>query len=157
MKVRSTSIPGIAIGAAGVMATATFIPVANGETCALSVGSMPVDSVVFATNWRQDGHRGTGDVLANNSMSFPINEEWSEEKHKTELRKLILKKATSKAGLSVKDAGRLAALQRMRRDSMPLATSYETFMRERERLAELKRLTDALIEYERKYGCPQNG
>ena len=99
----------------------------------------------------------TGDTLANNSLSFPINEEWSEEKHKTELRKLILKKATSKAGLSVKDASRLAALQRMRRDSMPLATSYETFMRERERLAELKRLTDALIEYERKYGCPRNG
>ena len=156
MTSRSTSMPRIAVGA-GVMAAAALIPVADKGAFVSSVGSMAADNAACATNWKRGGLEAAGDTIVGSSLSFPVEEEWSEEKHKTELRKLIVKKATSKTGLSTKDASRLAMLQRMRRESMPLATSYETFIRERERLAELKRLTDALMEYERKYGHASNG
>lgn len=148
---RSTSIPGIAIGA-GVIAAATFIPASDRGTCSSSADKLIADQAVFATSWRRSEIDSPGESVTKDSLSFPVDEEWSEKKHKPELQKLVVKKATSKVGLTGKESRRLAVLQRMRRDAMPLATSYETFIRERERLAELKRLTDALMEYERKYG-----
>jgi len=58
--------------------------------------------------------------------------------------------------LSKGEAARLAALQQMRRETLPMATSYEEFIRERERLDELVRITEALEAYERKYGSAAN-
>ena len=148
---RSTSIPGIAIGA-GVIAAAAIIPASDGAVCSSSANDLVTDQRVFASNWGRGELKSSAESITKNSLSFPVDEEWEDEKHKPELQKLVVKKATSKVGLTEKEAVRLVVLQRMRRDAMPLPTSYETFIRERERLAELKRLTDALMEYERKYG-----
>ena len=158
MTPRSISIPRIAIGTS-VIAASTLVHAANGETCVSSIETIVQDQTVVASY----SHRYDHDideqevVLEGNSLTFPVEEEWSEEKHKPELKRLIVKKASSKSGLSSREEKRLAELQRMRRDSIPFSTSYETFIRERERLAELKKLTDALIAYERKYGRVSNG
>jgi len=148
---RSTSISGIAIGA-GVIAAATLIPASESAASASSANKLTADQTAFASSWKRGDVEASGESNTKDLLSFPLCEEWSEETHKPELQKLVVKKATSKAGLTGKETSRLIELQRMRRDKMPLATSYETFIRERERLAELKRLTDALMEYERKYG-----
>ena len=153
---RSTSMPRIAIGA-GVVAAATLIHAADKGASASSVGNVVADHVAFATSWRGSNLGSAEDAVADNSLHFPVDEEWSQEKHMPELRKLIVKDATSKAGLSAQDARRLAVLQRMRREALPLAMSYESFMRESERIADLKRLTDALMAYEHKYGHASNG
>ena len=147
---RSTSAPKIAVGA-GLLAAALGSFTVDG-TASANRTSM-TDLAESTVPWQ-----GTFDSSAKavqsvkSTLSFPVAEEWSDERHMVELRAIIVKKATSKSGLAAKDAKRLETLQRMRRESLPLAISYDEFIRERERTAELMRLTDALLEYERKYG-----
>lgn len=147
---RTTAVPKIAVGA-GLLA-ATFGPFTLDGTASSNKSTM-TDLAGSITPWQGTISPSTKDVQsAKSTLSFPINEEWSNERHLGELRSLVVKKATSKSGLSAKDIKRLELLQRMRRESLPLAMSYDEFIRERERNAELMRLTDALLEYERKYG-----
>ena len=153
---RATSMPQIAVKA-GVMAAFAFGPVAGKETLASSRDNATIGVSASATNWRGRDLASPDGSCAGATLSFPVAEEWSEEKHSMELRKLIVKRATSKSGLSSKDATRLADLQRMRRESLPLAVPYEEFIRERERNAELLRLTNELLAYARKYGTGANG
>lgn len=147
---RTTAVPKIAVGA-GLLAASLGSFTLDGT--ASSNRSAMTDLAGSITSWQGTISPSTKDVQsAKSTLSFPINEEWSNERHLGELRSLVVKKATSKSGLSAKDIKRLEVLQRMRRESLPLATSYDEFIRERERNAELKRLTDALFEYECKYG-----
>ncbi|MBO7687530.1 MAG: hypothetical protein J6V72_14150 [Kiritimatiellae bacterium] len=147
---RSTSTPKIAVGA-GLLAAALGSFTVDGT--ASSNGASMTDLAQSTTPWEGVGNPSTKDVqVVKSTLSFPIDEEWSDERHMAELRSLVVKKATSKSGFSAKDAKRLEVLQRMRRESLPLAMSYDEFIRERERNAQLMRLTDALLEYERKYG-----
>lgn len=90
------------------------------------------------------------------SLQADISEDWSEEKHGPELRKLILKKAKACGKISKADAARLSKLQNMRRETLPLAMSYEEFIREYNRKIELQALIDALAEYKRKYETQVN-
>ena len=146
---RSTSVPKIAVRA-GLLASALGSFTVEGS--ASSNGSSVTDSAKSTMPWQGVVNPSTKDLQAvRSTISFPINEEWSDERHMVELRALVVKKATSKFGLSDKDAKRLEVLQRMRRESLPLAISYDEFIRERERNAELMRLTDALLEYEQRY------
>lgn len=147
---RSTSTPKIAVGA-GLLAAALGSFTVGGT--ASSNGSSRTDHAQSSTPWEVAVNPSAKDALVvKSTLSFPIDEEWSDERHMVEFRSLVVKKATSRSGLSAKDAKRLEVLQRMRRESLPLAMSYDEFIRERERNAELTRLTDALLEYERKYG-----
>ena len=147
---RTTAAPKIAVGA-GLLAASLGSFTLDGA--ASSNRSAMMDLMGVATHWQGTVSPSTKDVQsAKSTLSFPISEEWSNERHLGELRSLVVKKATSKSGLSAKEAKRLEVLQRMRRESLPLAMSYDEFIRERERNAELMRLTDALLEYERKYG-----
>lgn len=147
---KTTAAPKIAVGA-GLLAATLGSFTLDGATSSNKSAMMDLLGVV--TPWQGTVSSPTKDVQSvNSTLSFPINEEWSNERHLGELRSLVVKKATSKSGLSAKDAKRLEVLQRMRRESLPLAMSYDEFIRERERNAELMRLTDALLEYERKYG-----
>lgn len=90
-------------------------------------------------------------------LSYPIQEEWTEEIHKPELNLLIVKKATAPKKFTNADSRRLDQLQRMRRENLPPAMSYEQFIYEQERKEELSRLVDALMGYEQKYGTLSNG
>lgn len=90
------------------------------------------------------------------SLQADISETWSEEKHGPELRKLIVKKAKFCGKISKEDSDRLSKLQNMRRENLPLAMSYEEFIREYNRKIELQALMDALAEYKSKYEIPVN-
>lgn len=85
------------------------------------------------------------------TLRSQIPETWNESKHGPELHKLIVKHAVEGENLPHEDRVRLRTLQAMRRETLPMATSYAEFMRERERLADLQRLTEQLAEYVRKY------
>lgn len=147
---RTTAVPKIAVGA-GLLAASLGSFTLDGT--ASSNRSAMTDLAGATTPWQGTVSTSTKDVqTVKSTLSFPVNEEWSNERHLGELRSLVVKKATAKSGLSTKDEKRLEVLQRMRRDSLPLAMSYDEFIRERERNAELMRLTDALLEFERKYG-----
>lgn len=147
---RTTAAPKIAVGAGLLAATLGSFTL---DGTATSNRSAITDLAGSSTPWQGTVSPSTKDVQSvKSTLSFPINEEWSNERHLGELRTLVVKKATSKSGLSAKNEKRLEVLQRMRRESLPLAMSYDEFICERERNAELMRLTDALLEYERKYG-----
>ena len=147
---RSTAVPKIAVGAGLLAATLGTFPL---DGTASSNRSAKTDLAESTTPWQGTVSPSTKDVQSvKSTLSFPIDEEWADERHLAELRSLVVKKATSKSGLSAKDEKRLRVLQRMRRESLPLAMSYDEFIRERERNAELMRLTNALLEYEHKYG-----
>ena len=147
---RSTSVPKIAVGA-GLLAAALGSFTVEGSASSNN-GSSVMDSAQSTMPWQGVVNPSSKDIQAvKSTISFPINEEWSDERHMVELRSLVVKKATSKVGLSDNDAKRLELLKRMRRESLPLAISYDEFIRERKRNAELMRLTDALLEYEQKY------
>ena len=85
------------------------------------------------------------------ALRAQIPEAWNESKHGPELHKLIVKNAVKGEKLSAADRARLQTLQAMRRETLPTATSYESFIRERDRLAALQNLTDQFDEYVRKY------
>lgn len=147
---KSTSVPKIA-ASAGLLAATVGPFTANGAVTYNK--AILTDIATSTTSWHGAFDSSTKDAQTNNGiLSFVIDEEWSDRRHMSELRSLVVKKATSKSGLSAKDARRLETLQRMRRESLPPSMSYEEFMRERERRAELTRLTDALLAYEQKYG-----
>lgn len=147
---RTTAVPKIAVGAGLLAATLGAFTL---DGTASSNRPAMMDLAGSTTPWQGTVRPSTKDVQAvKSTLSFPINEEWSDERHLGELRTLVVKKATSKSGLSAKDVKRLEVLQRMRRESLPLAMSYDEFIREREQNAALMRLTDALLEFERKYG-----
>lgn len=85
------------------------------------------------------------------SLRAQIPESWKESKHGPELHRLIVKHAVEGENLPHEDRVRLRTLQAMRRATLPMATSYAEFMRERERLADLQKLAEQLAEYVRKY------
>ena len=89
------------------------------------------------------------DLIAAQRARLP--ERWDAAKHGPELRKLIVKYAVEGENLSAKNRARLQTLQAMRRETLPCVHSYEEFKRERDRLAELRRLTDQFAEYKRKF------
>ena len=89
------------------------------------------------------------DLIAAQRSQLP--ERWDAAKHGPELRKLIVKYAVEGENLPTKDRARLQSLQAMRRETLPCVHSYEEFKRERDRLSELRRLTDQFAEYKRKF------
>ncbi|MBQ2626131.1 MAG: hypothetical protein IJG18_13650 [Kiritimatiellae bacterium] len=158
MNGRSTAVPKIGISAgAGLIAAVSL-----GTLTAGDLSTKQADSVVNAATGSShsfkicNGLFSGGVRSAGAGITYPVDEKWEEGKHAPELRQLIAKKASSKGMLSKGEAARLAALQQMRRETLPMATSYEEFIRERERLDELVRITEALEAYERKYGSAAN-
>jgi hypothetical protein len=152
---KSTSVPKIA-ASAGLLVAAVGSFTADG-TVTYNKATL-TDIALSTSSWHGAIDSSIKDARSGNGiLSFAIEEEWSNERHLDELRSLIVKKATSKSGLPAKDARRLETLQRMRRESLPVSMSYEEFMAERERRAELMRLTDALLAYEQKYGKRDQG
>lgn len=87
---------------------------------------------------------------------YPVSEKWDDARHKAEFRALVARKASHPKTFTEKDDRRLEVLQQMRRDALPPASSYEEFVRERDRREEMTALTDALLAYERKYGSSAN-
>ena len=159
MSGRSTAVPKLAVSAG-----AGFIAVASiGALTASGHSTKSADSIANiaaeSSTSIESGDNFLSDKVqsARADITYPIDEKWEEGKHATELRRLIVKKATSNNKLPASEAARLAALQRMRREALPMATSYEAFIRERERMDELERITKALMEYERKYSATANG
>ena len=151
MSGRSTAVPKLVVSAgAGFMAVASI-----GTLSANSIANIAAESSTSI----ESGDNFLSDKVqsARADITYPIDEKWEEGKHAAELRRLIVKKATSNNKLPASEAARLDALQRMRREALPMATSYEEFIRERERMDELERITEALMEYERKYGSAVNG
>ena len=159
MSGRSTAVPKLAVSAgAGFIAVASIGALAANGHSTKSVDTITAVAAESSTSLKTGGDLISGKVQsARADITYPIDENWEEEKHAPELRQLIVKKATSKGRLSASEATRLVALQRMRREELPMATSYEEFIRERERMDELARITEALMEYERKFGSMANG
>ena len=134
-----------------------------GFIAASSIGVIHADSMVsqsgtigvpICSAYVENTHTDEKELV--DSLQADISEYWSEEKHGPELRKLILKKAKVCGKISKADAARLSKLQNMRRETLPLAMSYEEFIREYNRKIELQALIDALTEYKRKYETQVN-
>ncbi len=158
MSGRSTAVPKLAVSAgAGFMAAVSIGPMSASGNSTKPVDNIASVAVVSSMSLNPDDFAPGKVQSARADITYHIDEKWEEEKHAPELRQLIAKKASSKGRISANESARLAALQRMRREVLPMATSYEEFIRERERMDELARITEALMEYERKYGSAANG
>lgn len=159
MSGRSTAVPRLAVSAgAGFIAAASIGAIAANGHSTKSFDNIANIAAESLTSLKPGDDIISGKVqTARADIIYPIEEQWEDEKHAPELRQLIVKKASAKGRISASESARLEALQRMRREELPMATSYEEFIRERERMDELARITEALMEYERKFGSMANG
>ena len=159
MNGRSTAVPKLVLSAsAGFMAAVSLGALASGGHSTKQIDRVGDAATESSSSFKLVNGIFSGAVRsARADISYSVDEKWDEEKHAPELRKLVVKKALSRNHLAPGEESRLEALQSMRRETLPLATSYEEFIRERERLEELAQITDALAAYERKYGSAANG
>lgn len=143
---------------AGVMAVAALGSFALDGTASHALADETISIATEASaTCNVHGILGSDEVRSSQAtLNYPVSEEWDEEKHKPELHNLIVKKASRPGSFSTKDAERLAVLQRMRRDILPSAMSYEEFIRDQDCKAELLRLTNELLAFEFKYGAHEN-
>ena len=144
-----SALPKFTIGAGLIAASSIGVIHANSMVAQSEAIGVPVCSA-YVENAQTDEKELV------ESLQADVSENWSEEKHGPELRKLILKKAKACGKISRADAARLSKLQNMRRETLPLAMSYEEFIREYNRKIELQALMDALAEYKSKYEIPVN-
>ena len=157
MIARSSSISKITLttGAVAVAASALGSFVESGDISKIAKDTIP--SITEASAPYTITSEGFDNLERQMELSYPIQEEWTEKIHKPELNRLIVKKATAPKKFTSADSRRLVQLQRMRRETLPPAMSYEQFIYEQERKEELSRLVDALMVYEQKYGALSNG
>lgn len=144
---RSTAAPKFAVKA-GLIAAASL------GVSQVTPGETPDDDV--SDGWVRSESFAAVELGSSSDLVFnvPAQEEWDEKIHKKELRVLIVKKATSDVGLSRRETARLLKLQEMRRSTLPLAQSYDEFIREYDRKIELQHLVEMLADYKQKYEIP---
>lgn len=88
-------------------------------------------------------------------LKVAIDEEWSEERHRAEFRRLVAKSAAN--DITPREVKRLEKLQAMRRETLPLAVSYEEFIMDMERQRRLDQLLDMIEEYKKDFGHAGHG
>ena len=146
---RSSAIPKFTVKA-GLAAVTTVIAVQQGNGVATDNGIQDIDEIGEQLR-SGDFDGGSMDMM----ISIPVRETWDAETHMPELKKLVVKKSVS--ALSRKEELRLRDLQDMRRETLPLAQSYEEFIRDYERREELQELVERLAAYSKKYDIPFYG
>ena len=159
MNSRSTAAPRLKVSTgASIMAVAAFSALATDALASDAVVARRADASETTTAWEgKEDFNPINVQSASIKTTYQTADVWDEAKHKSELSSLIIKKASCGKDFNAKDARRLAALQQMRRETLPQPMSYEEFVREQDRKEELVKLTEALMAYERKYGAVVNG